>query len=115
MDVKTGDVFLAHNKYMRPPKPKFHLCICKDKYFLINTKASHYNQLVTPNDCSLLDHNSYLNLTTVRTEPLRDFKIIQKEELSKCCIEQIIKKLEISVSIPPIQKNEIIEILKTCL
>lgn len=115
MDVKTGEVFLAHNKYMNPPKPKFHLCISKDKYFLINTKAGYYNQLITPNDCSLLHYDSYLNLTTVRTEPIRDLKIIKKEELSRCCIERIIEKLKIVPSIPPIQKKEIIENLKTCL
>ena len=115
MEVNTGEVFLAHNKYMKPPKPKFHLCVSKDKYFLINTKPGHYNQLITPNDCSFLEYNSYLNLTTVRTEPIKDFKVIKKEQLSKCCIEKIILKLMIVPSIPPIQKNEIINLLESCL
>jgi hypothetical protein len=115
MEVNTGEVFLAHNKYMKPPKPKFHLCVSKNKYFLINKKPGDYTYLITPNDCSLLHYNSYLNLTTVRTEPIKDFKIIKKEELSKCCLEKIIEKLKIIPSILPIQKNEIIEALKACL
>ena len=115
-DVKTGDVFYAYNKYMLPkPKVKYHLCVSKNKYFLINTKRGFYTQEITPEDCSIIQYTCYVNLTTVRTEPIKDFKIIKKEELSKSYIKILIEKIKIIPSIPDIQKNEILSEFYKCL
>ena len=41
--VEAGEVFKSHNKYMNPPKDKFHLCINEKMYLIINTKAHNFN------------------------------------------------------------------------
>ncbi len=113
--VKSGDVFLAHNKYMHPPKEKFHLCINERMYFLINTKPHTFNSLITPDDCSFLTHDSYINCGIIRCEPIKEFKIIKKEQLSQAALRRLIEKIEIVPTLTPIQIKEVITDLKKCL
>ena len=114
-NVKTGDVFLAHNKYMYPPKEKFHLCINKSMYFLINTRPSAFNCVITPEDCSFLKYESYINCGTIRFEPIKDFKIIKKEQLSERAISALIKKVICVPTLLDSQKNIIISDLQKVL
>lgn len=114
-NVKTGVVFLAHNKYMKPPKNKFHLCINEKMYFIINSKPHDFNCEIYQEDCSFLTHTSYIDCTSIRIEPIREFEIIKAEDLSAEAIDRLIAKLEIVPTIPPIQKNVAINHLKECL
>lgn len=113
--VNTGDVFLAHNKYMKPPKLKYHLCISKNMYFLINSKPHEFNCEITPKDCPLLEHNSYINCTVVRTEPLKEFIVIKKEELSNDALKRLITKIKYVPTITPIQKKFVLKELQICV
>lgn len=101
--VNPGDVFLAHNKYMYPPKDKFHLCINEKMYFLINTKPAIYSYIITPEDCSFLTHDSHINCGSIRIEPIKHFNIIKKEQLSKRALLGLIKKVE---CVPTLTKNQ---------
>ena len=114
-EVETGDVFLAHNKYMNPPKEKFHLCINEKMYFLINTKPAFFNCVITPADCSFLKYDSYINCGTIRQEPIKDFNIIKKEQLSQRAILELIKKVECTPTLLKSQKLTIITDLKKVL
>ncbi len=112
---KTGDVFLAHNKYMNPPKNKFHLCINEKMYFLINTKESAFNCVITPQDCSFLSYPSYINCGSIRIEPIKDFNIIKKEQLSKDAIIRLIEKVKYVPTLLDSYKKEVIAELEKCL
>lgn len=114
-DIKTGEVFLAHNKYMHNPKNKFHICINEKMYLLINSKPSTFNCEITIEECTFLTHKSYINCTVIRTEPIKEFNIIKKEELPLAVIERIIKKIEVVPTISPIQKKQALKDLKECL
>ena len=113
--VETGDVFLSHNKYMNPPKMKYHLCINEKMYFLINTKPHFFNCIITPEDCSLLEYDSYIDCGTMRTEPTKEFKVIKKEQLSKKGIKNLIEKVEICPTLTKIQKEIVLSDLNKCL
>lgn len=113
--VKTGDIFLAHNKYMNPPKPKFHLCINEKMYLIINSKSHDFNCEIFPDDCSLLEHLSYIDCTSIRIEPIKEFKIIKVEEISTNALKRLIQKLQVVPTIPNIQKNNAIKDLEACL
>lgn len=113
--VETGEVFLAHNKYMHNPKNKFHICINEKMYLLINSRPSTFNCEITIDECSFLTHTSYINCTVIRTEPINEFQIIKKEELPLVVIERIIQKIEVVPTISPIQKKQALKDLNECL
>lgn len=100
---------------MTPPKTKFHLCINQNLYFIINTKAHNYNCEITPNDCSLLSYASYIDCGLVMSEPISNFKIIKKEELSKSAIGRLIEKVKCCPVLIPVQAKKVIEELEKVL
>ena len=115
INVETGEIFLSHNKYMNPPKEKFHLCINDKMYLLINSKPCGFNCAITPEDCSLLKHISYINCISIRIEPIKEFKIIKKEQLSSEAILRLIEKINYSPSLTTFQKETVISELQNCL
>ena len=112
---KTGEVFKAYNKYMNPPKEKFHLCINEKMYLLINSKSYGFSCEITPEDCSLLTHNSYINCVSIRTEPIKEFKILYKEQLSTDAISRLIERIKCSPGLSLIQRNMVIHELEKCI
>lgn len=113
--VEPGEVFLAHNKYMNPPKDKFHLCINERMYLLINTKAHAFNCEVSPEDCSLLSYKCYINCSNIRIEPIKEFKIIKKEQLSIQALLRLLEKIKCTPTLSPIQQNLVIRELENCI
>lgn len=112
---ETGEVFKAYNKYMVPPKEKFHLCINERMYLLINSKPYGFTCEITPNDCSLLDHTSYINCVSIRIEPIKEFEIIKKEQLSSEAILRLIERINYSPSLTTFQKETVVSELQNCL
>lgn len=114
-NIKSGEVFKAHNKYMNPPKDKYHLCINEKMYFIINTKAHNFNCEISPEDCGILKYNCYINCETIRIEPIKEFIVIKKEELSTNAILRLIEKLKCTPTLTPLQKNKVISDLQSCI
>lgn len=112
---ETGEVFKAYNKYMDPPKEKFHLCINEKMYLLINSKPYGFTCEISPQDCSLLDHTSYINCVSIRTEPIKEFEILYKEQLSTGAILKLIDKIKCSPGLSKIQRDRVIPELENCL
>ena len=94
---------------------KLYLCIGENMYFIINTDPCSWNYIISAKDCSILKYDSYLNCGSLRSEPIRDFEIIKKEQLPKHCIEAIIDKVRIVPTLPPYQKRDIIASLESVL
>lgn len=112
---EAGEVFKAYNKYMVPPKEKFHLCINERMYLLINSKPYGFTCEITPNDCSLLDHTSYINCVSIRIEPIKEFEILYKEQLSSTAISRLIERIKCSPGLSLIQRNMVVQELENCL
>lgn len=55
--ITTGDVIEIFDPYTRPPKPKWHICVCSRRYFFlrINTQP-----LWTPNHPLIAEENIFL-------------------------------------------------------
>ncbi len=113
--IEAGDVFKSHNKYMNPPKDKFHLCVNDEMYFIINTKAHSFNCEISPEDCNILKYSCYIDCGTIRIEPIKEFTIIEKEQLSTKAILRLIEKLKCTPTLTTIQRNKVISNLQTCL
>ena len=109
MKADTGEVFKAFNKYMTPPKLKYHLCINDEMYLIINTKEARFSCQISPADCSLLTHVCYINCATVRTEIVNNFNIIAKEQLSQNALKVLYERIKLSFSITQNQKNIILK------
>lgn len=113
--IKSGEVFKSHNKYMNPPKEKYHLCINDTMYFIINTKAHSFNCEISPKDCSILKYNCYIDCGTIRIEPIKEFIVIEKEQLSTEAILRLIEKLKCTPTLTTIQRENVVTILQSCI
>lgn len=113
--IEAGEIFKSHNRYMNPPKEKFHLCINDKMYFVINTKAHSFNCEISPEDCSILKYNCYIDCGTIRIEPIKEFTVIAKEQLSTKAILRLIEKLKCTPTLTTIQRAKVISDLQTCL
>lgn len=111
-ELSTGDVFLAFNKSMTPPKMKYHLVIDERMSFLVNTKPSEYSCKVTPADCSIFTHECYIDCSRIRLEPYSKFEIVKVSELSEGAIIRLIEKVRCSIGLTPIQIRKVVEQLE---
>ena len=107
--IKTGEVFKAFNKFMTPPKIKYHVCINSKIYLMINSKESLYSCPLTPKDCSILTKECYIDCTRIKNDqPLKDFEIIQIAELSARALKELFERIKISPVLSQIQKDVIL-------
>lgn len=114
-EVKTGDVFYAFNEDMKTPKVKYHLCLNDHFYFIINTKSHNYDLKISPNDCSILKYDCYIQCDQLFIAPIESFKIIKVADLSSNAIKILIEKVKLSPTLTGIQIKEIVGELEKCL
>lgn len=117
MEVRSGDVFKTFNDDMTPPKLKFHLCINKDKFFIINSDPRKYsaNFKLSKNDCEILTKDCYIDYGCPICRPLNHFRIIQASELSKKVLKDLIENIKVSPKLTSVQIKEIVKDLENVL
>lgn len=113
--VEIGEIFYAFNKDMHKPKTKYHLCLGEKYYFVINTQSHTYDLEITPEDCPLLSYNSYIKCDQLFVEPIENFTIIRKEELSINALNLLIEKVKLSPTLTGMQIKNIVALLENCL
>ena len=116
MKPELGEMYLAHRKDTYHQKEKFHIYFDDSCVLLINSKASKRNvsPIITPEDCSLLSHDSYICLDQVFTYDKRQ-KIIKKEQVSKNALSRLKKMIICSNGITQITINRIIKYIDEIL
>ena len=91
------------------------MCINYTIYFIINTKAHSFNCEISPKDCSILKYNCYIDCGTIRIEPIKEFIVIEKEQLSTEAILRLIEKLKCTPTLTTIQRENVVTILQSCI
>jgi len=117
MEVNSGDVFKTFNDDMTPPKPKFHLCINKNRFFIINSepRKNSCNFKLSKNDCKILTKECYIDYGRPFCRSIEDFNIIQVSELSKTALKGLIEYIKLAPTLTPILIKEILKDLENVL
>lgn len=110
MSINPGEIFLAFNPCMNPPKNKYHICINNKTYLLVNTKpARHFNLEIKKEECSILKYDSNINCANPMTSPIISyFEPLEKVELSSSILAKISNTIKVATTIPPILQKEIV-------
>jgi len=116
-EVKEGEIFKAYNSHMTPPKIKYHLCIDKDRFFIINSKprTQGFNFKISPEDCSILTKECFIHYCNMIHRPLENFTIIDKSELNKKVLYKLIEHIKVVPTFTESRKKEIINSLEKAL
>ena len=116
MKPELGEMYLAHRKDTYHQKEKFHIYFDDSCVLLINSKASKRNvsPIITPKDCSLLSHDSYICIDQVFTYD-KNQKAIKIKQVSKEALKRLKEMLPCSNGITQIVINRIIKYIDEIL
>ena len=116
MKPQSGEMYLAHRKDTYHLKEKYQIYFDDSCVLLINSKASKQNvsPIITPEDCSLLSHDSYICIDKVFTYDKRQ-KAIKIEQVSKEALKRLKVMLPCSNGITQIVINRIIKYIDDIL
>jgi hypothetical protein len=72
MPFQAGHIYWITFHYIQPPHEKISVCVCPDRplFFWINTNPKPHGVgqlLVQPGDCDQLRHESYIDLSGLKT------------------------------------------------
>ena len=116
MKPQSGEMYLAHRKDTYHQKEKYQIYFDDSCVLLINSKASKQNvsPIITPEDCSLLSHDSYICIDKVFTYDKRQ-KAIKIEQVSKEALKRLKVMLPCSNGITQIVITRIIKYIDDIL
>lgn len=116
MKPKSGEMYLSHRKDTFHQKKKFQIYFDDNCVLMVNSKHNKntISPLITPKDCKLLSHDSYICLDSVFTYDKRQ-PVIKKEQISKQALKNLKIMLPCSASIAEITINRIIKYIEDLL
>lgn len=116
MKPKIGEMYLANREDTFHQKKKFQIYFDDNCVLLVNSKASRnsISPVITPKDCSLLSHDSYICLDSVFTYDKRQ-KVIKVEQISREALERLKEMLPYTNRITEITINRIIKYIENIL
>jgi hypothetical protein len=84
IDLRSGDVIRVWDHLTRPPKKKWHICVCPDQLLFFRINSRPYfppHLLLRAEDTEFLDHDSYVEL--MQLIRLKDAHVVRGELLGQ--------------------------------